>query len=210
MRKKTIPIAVSIAVVIIVIAIALVYLYHGSTSGSVYTSHGPTGRSFVNVGSNVAQYCSNIGNMSIGQTIRWLFDHHSEFRFIRYEFPSNLTIVWVIAAPSHSMLSILVSHIEQMECVIEHGGNPRPWDPVFRVDSYITRRFVKTRIVWLNSTAIKVIKVAKNRCAYEVIKLHAEIVEGFFKTGRIEAQKIHEIPSYVLKICKPYLNATSS
>ena len=38
-----------------------------------------------------------------------------------------------------------------------------------------------------------------------MIKLHAQVVKGFFDTGRLEAQKIHEVPEEALQVCKPYL-----
>ncbi|NPA23933.1 MAG: hypothetical protein GXO23_06550 [Crenarchaeota archaeon] len=202
-RALIVIIVLVIVAVVIVVSIIRAYLFYINLRGS--GSH----TSSASISPTVSSICSGSGNMTIGRVIKWLFDHHSDFRFRLYEFPSNFTIIWVITAPSHSMLNVLVTHIREMECVIEHGGNPRPWDPVFRVDSYITRRYVKTEIVWLNSTAIKVIKIARNRCAYEVIKLHARIVEGFFKTGREEAQKVHQIPDYVLKVCQPYLNETA-
>ncbi len=102
-----------------------------------------------------------------------------------------------------------MSHIEQMECVIEHGGNPRPFDPLFKVDAEISAKYVHTEIKWLNDTAIEVIKKADNDCARLVIKLHAQVVKGFFTTGRIEAQKIHEVPPEALEVCKPYLESSS-
>ncbi|NOZ89520.1 MAG: hypothetical protein GXO15_06315, partial [Crenarchaeota archaeon] len=57
-------------------------------------------------------------------------------------------------------------------------------------------------------TTIKIVKTADNDCAFEVIKLHAQVVRGFFDTGRLEAQKIHEVPAEVADLCKPYLEGT--
>ncbi|NOZ88490.1 MAG: hypothetical protein GXO15_01030, partial [Crenarchaeota archaeon] len=54
-------------------------------------------------------------------------------------------------------------------------------------------------------TTIKIVKTADNDCAFEVIKLHAQVVRGFFDTGRVEAQRVHEVPEDVLAVCKPYL-----
>ena len=163
--------------------------------GTQTTSTGTTKRNAVEISPRVAAACRNIGNdKSIGQNIKWLFDHHSEFSFIYHEYPENKTIVWIIKGPNKEALETLVTHIEQMECVIEHGGNPRPFDPLFKVDAEISAKYVHTEIKWLNDTAIEVIKKADNDCAWLVIKLHAEVVKGFFTTGRIEAQKIHEVP----------------
>ena len=168
---------------------------------------GPNG---VEINPGVGAACKNIGNgKPIGQNIKWLFDHHSEFRFKLYEYPENKTIIWIIRGPSREALETLVTHIEQMECVIERGGNPRPFDPLFKVDAEISAKYVHTEIKWLNDTAIEVIKKADNDCAWQVIKLHAEVVKGFFTIGRAEAQKTHEIPPDVLEICKPYLESSS-
>ncbi len=150
--------------------------------------------------------CNSLGNLTIGQSINWLFDHHSLFKFNYYEYPENKTIIWIITAPNSTAADILANHIKQMECVIENGGTPRPNDPVFQVDANITREYVNTTIIRLNETTIKVVKVAANDCAYEVIKLHAEIVQGFFTVGREEAMKTHEVPPEVESICQPYLS----
>ncbi|MCE4609569.1 MAG: hypothetical protein F7C36_04215 [Desulfurococcales archaeon] len=150
--------------------------------------------------------CNSLGNLTIGQSINWLFDHHSLFKFNYYEYPENKTIIWIITAPNSTAADILANHIKQMECVIENGGTPRPNDPVFQVDANITREYVNTTIIRLNETTIKVVKVAENDCAYEVIKLHAEIVQGFFTIGREEAMKTHEVPPEVESICQPYLS----
>lgn len=186
-----------------------------STETSMSAAPGPKGprrganNSGVQVSPGVAAACRNIGNgNSIGQNIKWLFDHHSEFSFMLHEYPENKTIVWIIRGPNKEALETLVTHIEQMECVIEHGGNPRPFDPLFKVDAEISSKYVHTKIEWINDTAIKVIKTADNDCAWLVIKLHAEVVKGFFTTGRIEAQKIHEVPPDALEVCKPYLESS--
>lgn len=155
--------------------------------------------------------CNSVASngKTIGQNIKWLFDNHNVFHYVLRIYPENKTIIWIITAPSKQYLETLVSHIMQMECVVKNGGNPRPFDPVFQVDSVISAKYVHTEIKWINDTAIKVIKTADNECAFEVIKLHADIVKGFFDTGRIEAKKIHEVPEDVQEICKPYLEETS-
>lgn len=122
--------------------------------------------------------------------------------------PDNKTIIWVIIAPNKTSAKILTNHIKQMECVIENGGTPRPKDPVFQVDAKITKDYVETNIIWINQTTIKMVKVAANDCAYEVIKLHADIVQGFFTTGREEASQTHPVPADVESICAPYLGGS--
>ena len=153
---------------------------------------------------------AGINNQPIGMNIRWLFGNHDMFRYQLMEFPENRTIVWIITAPDKAALETLVSHVMQMECVVENGGAPRPFDPLFQVDAAISSKYVHVDIQWLNDTAVKIVKVADNDCAYEVIKLHAQVVKGFFDTGRLEAQKTHEVPPEALEICKPYLEGEGS
>ena len=167
------------------------------------------GRMNQGAGQGAEASCSGIGNMTIGQAINWLFAHHYEYKFTYRVYPENRTIVWIIVAPNNTAATILYNHIEQMECVLEHGGSPRPHDPLFRLEANVSK-FVKTELYWLNDTAIKVVKKADNDCAFEAIKLHAEVVKGFFTVGREEAQKIHEVPEYLKQLCAPYLNATVS
>ncbi|AEM39074.1 hypothetical protein Pyrfu_1212 [Pyrolobus fumarii 1A] len=182
---------------------------HGGPGGPMRGTAGP-GRAPSDMGMEVPSTCLDVGNgQPPGHNIMWLFNNHDVFRYKLLEFPENKTLVWIITAPSHDALEVLVSHIEQMECIVEHGGQPRPHDPLFRVDAAITSKYVDTKIVWLNDTAVKIIKVAKNDCAFEVIKLHAQVVKGFFETGRLEAMKIHEVPPEALQLCAPYLNTTS-
>ncbi len=144
-----------------------------------------------------------------GQLIKWLLDNHNLFKYHLEVYPENLTIKWVITGPSKAEMENLVNHIHQMECIVENGGNPRPHDPLFIVDAQITNKYVHTEVKWINDTAIEVVKKADNQCAYEVIWLHAQIVKGFFMTGRGEASLTHPLPQQALEICKPYLNAAN-
>lgn len=218
-----------VAVVIVIVVVAGVYAYEQRQGTSGYgkgqTTQPPATTSPSNTTSTtnttgksqgfeitkgVEAACKNIGNgTSIGQNIKWLLDNHGLFHFVLHEYPGNMTLVWIITGPDKASLQTLATHILQMECVIKNGGNPRPWDPLFQVDSEISAKYVHTEIKWLNNTAIEVVKKADNECAWEVIKLHAEVVKGFFTTGRVEASQTHEIPQNVLEICKPYLQTTS-
>ncbi len=149
--------------------------------------------------------CVELAGAPPGRLINWLFENHDKFSYTLYKYPENLTLVWIITGPSKEYLETLAKHIEQMECIIERGGTPRPNDPLFVVDSKITGEYVNTTIEWVNETAIRITKIAENQCAYRVIELHAEVVKGFFDTGRVEAAKTHEVPEDVAEICKPYL-----
>lgn len=200
-----------LVVVLAMIAAGAVYIYAtkgpGTTTATQTTTtigdmaHGQGG--MMN-----ASTCNELGDMTIGQSIKWLLDHHNVFKFSYKEYPNNKTIIWIITAPNQTSARILENHIRQMECVIKNGGTPRPNDPVFQVDAKITKDYVETNIIWVNQTTIKVVKVAANDCAYEVIKLHADIVQGFFTTGREEASQTHTVPAAVESICAPYLGGS--
>ncbi len=174
---------------------------HGNKGQGPGTKGSMNNASWMNVST-----CNSIGNLTVGQGIKWLFDHHSLFKFKYHEYPQNRTIIWIITAPNSTAADILANHIRQLECIIEHGGTPMPNDPVFQLEANISREYVHTNIIRLNDTTIKVVKVADNDCAYEVIKLHAEIVKGFFTIGREELKKTHQVPPEVESICKPYLS----
>ena len=202
-----------IAVLVIILAIiaaGAVYIYTTNEPTTTTTTTQTTigGMGPEQGGMMNASACNELGNMTIGQSIKWLLDHHNVFKFSYKEYPDNKTIIWVITAPNQTSAKILANHIKQMECVIENGGTPRPNDPVFQVDAKITKDYVETQIVWVNQTTIKVVKVAANDCAYEVIKLHADIVQGFFTTGREEASQTHPVPADVESICAPYLGGS--
>ena len=151
--------------------------------------------------------CTGIGNLTVGQAINWLFSNHDKFRFNYKAYPDNKTIVWIIIAPNKTAATILANHIRQMECILEHGGNPRPHDPLFRLEANVSK-YVTTEIYWINDTTLKIVKHAENECAFEAIKLHAEVVRGFFTVGREEARITHNVPDNVKQLCAPYLNTT--
>ncbi|MCE4603227.1 MAG: hypothetical protein F7B18_08600 [Desulfurococcales archaeon] len=142
---------------------------------------------------------------SPGVYIRELFANHDRFQFNYTFYDENMTLVWFITAETPELAETLASHIEQMKCILENGGTPRKYDPVFQLEAEMSP-YIDTEVVVLNETTIKVVKTGENQCAYETIKLHAEVVEGFFKTGIEEARQIHPIPEDVLEICEPYLS----
>ncbi len=158
-------------------------------------------------GSGMESYgsCSEIGEMGVGETIHWLLNNHYLFDYTVRVFEDNRTIVWTITGPNRTSVEVVYNHIRQMECVIENGGTPRAHDPLFVVDAQISSKYVETMLKFINDTTLRVVKVADNDCAFEVIKLHAEVVRGFFDTGRAEAMQIHEVPESVLQACEPYL-----
>ena len=131
-----------------------------------------------------------------GRLVNWLLDNHDVFTYRVERFPSNRTIVWVVAAPDRGSVETLASHIGQMECLLEQGMTPRAWDPLFQAEAMVSDR-IHTRIDWVNETAIRIVKVALDDCAYRVMDLHSRVVEGFFNTGRVEASQAHPLPADV-------------
>ncbi len=177
----------------------------GAPAGKGHGMGGPgTG-----MGANGTCNTAGLNNETIGRNIKWLFDNHNVFKYNVTVYPENRTIIWIITGPNKTAVETLVSHIMQMECVIEHGGTPRPNDPLFQLEAQIGREYVHTEIQWINDTTIKVVKKADNDCAFEVIKLHANIVKGFFTIGRQALQQDHTPPEEVYQLCQPYLNQTS-
>ncbi len=142
------------------------------------------------------------GEHTVGQNINWLLDNHGLFNFTYQEFPENLTIRWVITGPAGA-INRLAEHIEQMECILEKGGTPRAWDPAFQLDAAVSP-YVDTTVRMVGEGRLVVVKVAANECAYQAMRAHAEIVQGFFKTGRVEASKTHELPQDLVELCKNY------
>ncbi|MEB3787802.1 MAG: hypothetical protein GSR78_03500 [Desulfurococcales archaeon] len=142
---------------------------------------------------------------SPGVYIRELFANHDRFQFNYTMYDDNMTLVWFITAETPELAETLKSHIEQMECILENGGTPRAHDPVFQLEAQMAP-YIETEVIVVNETTIKVVKTAENQCAYETIKLHAEVVEGFFTVGMEEAQRIHPVPEDVQQICEPYLS----
>ena len=107
--------------------------------------------------STIQAACSTAGldNKPVGPNIKWLFDNHNIFNYKLMKFPENKTLTWTISAPDKAALETLVSHVMQMKRAVEHGGNPRPFDPLLRVDAAITSKYVYTGIRWLNDTTVR-------------------------------------------------------
>jgi len=170
---------------------------------------GHGGMNMTHPGMGAEAACNNIGNMTIRDSIQWLLDNHYLYNYSVQVYEDNRTIVWVVTSDNRTALEILYYHILQMECVLENGGVPRPQDPLFVLDAQVSP-YVTTNVTWINDTAIQVVKVAMNDCAFEVIKLHAEVVMGFFELGRGEADTVHPVPDEVLQLCEPYINQTTT
>ncbi len=148
--------------------------------------------------------CGNVGEDAPGRNIRWLLENHDRFNYSYAEFDENMSIIWIIEAEDEYTAERLYEHILQMECILESGGTPRRMDPVFWLESQV-KEYIETNATLVNSTTVKVIKTGDNECAYETIKLHADVVKGFFERGFNEARETHPIPEEVLELCEPYI-----
>ena len=73
-----------------------------------------------------------------------------------------------------------------MEQSILAGQNPRPWDKLFLLDAYFDQSHAHTTQITVTGTQITIDKVAKNACAYGLIKTHAVGVGGWFFHGEIQ------------------------
>ena len=145
--------------------------------------------------------CALSGRYPPQANIMWLLQNHGLFNWTRMEYPDNRTIVWEINAATPEAAERLYEHILQMECILENGGTPRAMDPVFRLESMVYD-YINTSVVPVNNTMLRVVKTGANTCAYEVVKLHAEVVEGFFERGMDEARRMHPVPEDVLAECE--------
>ncbi len=196
---KTIVLVVVIAVAIL--GAATLYMnYRGEAGTTTATTRVMTTGMGHGQGGMEEYGCG--GEHTVGQNINWLLDNHGLFNFTYQEFPDNLTIRWVITGPADAV-NRLAEHIEQMECILEKGGNPRAWDPAFQLDAAVSP-YVNTTVRIVGEGRLVVVKVASNECAYQAMRAHAEIVQGFFRTGRVEAGKTHELPQDLVELCKDY------
>ena len=148
--------------------------------------------------------CAAIGDVRPGQAIRILFQNHDRFEWSYREYPEDWRIEWVIEAEDEELAETLYYHVLQMECILERGGTPRAWDPVFKLESKL-KPYIETEVE-LDGNVVKVVKTAENECAWEVIRLHAEVVKGFFERGWEEAREVHPIPDDVKEKCSDYLD----
>ncbi len=145
--------------------------------------------------------CANDGRYSPQENIMWLLQNHDLFDWSRMEFPDNRTIVWEIIAATPEAAERLYEHILQMKCILDNGGTPRAMDPVFRLESMVYE-YIDTNVTLVNDTMLRVVKTGANACAYEVVRLHADVVEGFFERGMDEARRTHPVPDDVLAECE--------
>lgn len=139
-----------------------------------------------------------------GWYIRILFNNHDSFNWSYAEYPENMTVEWTIEAPTPWLAEVLEAHVEQMECILENGGTPRAMDPVFWLEAQV-KEYIDTEVDVVNGSIVKIVKKGDNMCAYETIRLHAEVVKGFFERGIEEARQIHPVPDEVWELCQPYI-----
>jgi hypothetical protein len=155
-------------------------------------------------GGHAYEACSGIGEMDPRETIMWLFENHNKFEWELTYDEENMMLEWIIRAETPEAAEALYYHVLQMECILENGGRPRAMDPVFALEAEL-KPYIETTVEMLDDTTVRVVKEAENQCAWEVIKLHAEVVKGFFERGIEEAREIHPVPDEVMDLCSEYL-----
>ena len=188
---------ISIVMVLLVVAAVAFLLYYQAQSVNVMTGerpeegpseerHGP--------GERMRGHMGMCGENPPGHLINELFENHDKFEASYQVFPNEKKLVWRIKSNQNpELLKLLKEHIEQMECILENGGNPRAHDPAFQAEAKLSK-YIHTK-VYFEGDVLVVEKWADNECAFDVIKGHAQIVKGFFEKGREEAMKTHEFGS---------------
>ena len=199
-RQRTIIALLTLAALIPVIALASLKTAYGPSEPATGLAEGLEEAQRGGMG----KACASIGNKKPGQAIRWLLDNHDRFNWSLKLYPEEWRLEWNITAEDPEAADTLYYHVLQMECILENGGKPRAWDPVFKLEAELTE-YIDTQVELIGDTTVRVVKTAENECAWETIKLHAEVVKGFFETGREEARKIHPIPEEVKEKCSQYL-----
>jgi len=97
---------------------------------------------------------------------------------------NNLRLDWTIEASSEEGAKKLADHIDFMTNKLKSGGTPRAWDKLFLMEAYMKQHHYYTTSVERNGKVVVVSKVAKNKCAYDVISAHSNAVSGdFFGRG---------------------------
>jgi hypothetical protein len=99
---------------------------------------------------------------------------------------ANMSVRWAIATQTTEQANNLKSHVIYMEQAILNGQNPRAWDKLFLMDAYMDQTHTYTTTITVNGTEVIIDKVAKNACAYALIKTHAQGVGGWFFHGDIQ------------------------
>ena len=136
------------------------------------------------------------GERPPGQYINELFANHDKFIASYKVYPDNMKLIWTIRlkqGADPALLNLLKEHIEQMECILARGGNPRAHDPAFQAEAKLAK-YIHTK-AYIKGDALIVEKWADNPCAFDVVQAHAKIVKGFFEIGREEAMRTHEFGS---------------
>ena len=98
-----------------------------------------------------------------------------------------LTIQWVISSKTETDAIKLYDHINFMVMKLKEGENPRGWDKLFLLEAYMKTAYrYSTSLSIEGTTNVLVTKTATDRCAYEVISAHSDVVKGdFFGKGVI-------------------------
>jgi len=128
-----------------------------------------------------------------GSNIPYLKVNHANYK----EHGSNITpapvkdanaksINWTITATTQEGAIKLQEHLSFMEAKLLADKNPRGWDKLFLMESYMKFNGYYTTSVERSGTNVVVSKNANTACAYKVISAHSDAVSGdFFASGNI-------------------------
>jgi len=128
-----------------------------------------------------------------GSNIPYLKANHANYK----EYGSNLTpapvkdvntksINWTIAATTQEGAIKLQEHLAFMEAKLLADKNPRGWDKLFLMETYMKFNGYCTTSVERSGTNVVVSKNANTTCAYKVISAHSDAVSGdFFASGNV-------------------------
>ncbi|MDK2384751.1 MAG: hypothetical protein QI199_08130 [Candidatus Korarchaeota archaeon] len=157
-------------------------------------------------GAETGSACMEVGGDSPGKRVHSPFGRHGEHGHGLSIDEANMRPAWMAPRPSHEAAELLARHVVRMKRIMAKDRNTRSRDPVFIVGAEITGVYVDPRIKWINDMAVGITRIAGNPCVYGVIKLQANIVEGFSESERGEARLMHPVPSRVAEACAPHLS----
>ncbi len=96
------------------------------------------------------------------------------------------SIDWTIEASDEEGAKKLADHIRYMESQLLADQNPRAFDKLFLMETYMKFNKFYTTSVEQSGKSVVVSKIANNRCAYRVISAHSDAVSNdFFAQGNI-------------------------
>ena len=163
--------------------------------GGSSTDTKSTNNTGAQTGNNSGTEMNNDGSESEGKgsNIPYLKANHANYK----EHGSNITpapvkdanaksINWTITATTQEGAIKLQEHLAFMEAKLLADKNPRGWDKLFLMETYMKFNGYYTTSVERSGTNVVVSKNANTACAYKVISAHSDAVSGdFFASGNV-------------------------